>query len=1161
MKINTKTTVFYEKKGRKILLTMKLSLFLIFMSVFQVSAISIFSQNLKISIEMQDVTVRDVIKEVERQGKMSFFFNDELQELNTKISVSLKDTPVSEVLENALSQANMTFTEIRDNFIVLIPLNADNSSQPVKISGKVTDASTGELLAGVSVVIEGTTRGTISDIRGEYSLEDVRPENVIVFSFVGYVSQKVVVGSNRTINIAFVPELMSLEEVVVVGYGTQRKKDLTGSIASVSGDELEKSVSLSFDQALQGKIPGVQITQTSGAPGGNVNIMVRGVSSITGGNMPLYVVDGFPIGTGGGGSDVSSFLTNTYTASGMANNAANRINPLSTINPADIESIEVLKDASATAIYGSRGANGVVIITTKRGKVGKPVIEFSASYGIQEVENKLEMMNSREFAEFVADGRDAAWVYGGTGRLPTDPNSVRPTSQQVKDIFRTPELITVNTDWQDVIFRTAPVQEYQLSASGGQENIRYMLSGGYFNQEGIILGSDYQRYNIRANTDVNLSKRLKLGSTISGSYGYGDFIQTEGALGLRGVIGCALASSPAIPVYREDGSTFDELLDPQGVPVENPLYVIQETSDKRNLTEIITNNYLDFEIINGLNFRTSIGINFNTGQTKLWKSSQIGQWQSKTAPATAGLINKKTFNWLNENTLTYQKLINNRHNINAMIGFTAQKDNYDHIAAGATDFPTDYITYLAGGTVNAGTHYRSEWTLLSLLARVNYMLDEKYLLTLTVRRDGSSRFGSENKWGTFPSASVGYRISDEEFMKNIEFISDMKVRLSYGVSGNNLIGNYSHIGLLSQGNYVNSNKLVPGLIPSGLSNTALTWEKSNQVDFGLDLGLFDNKVTMVADIYRNLKTDLLLSVQLPAASGFTASTQNIGEVENKGIEFGLNINNIQWNKFTWSSNFNISANKNEVTKLATEGALIPNSSYQATAVGQPISSFYLMHVLGVFKTNEEVELHPIQHPNTQAGDLRFEDVNNDDKITNDDMKFVGDPWPDFIWGWSNLFKYKNISLNVFINGSQGNKVLIPGSSGLLNVAGVQNQLKFVVNRWRSEENPGDGMTPRAIRNNYANGFGSNIDRGLFDGSYVRIKEVTLSYDIPKKYINYLKLQGLNAYFNISNLITFTDFPGYNPEGFATGDNVTKMGVDDGSYPLARTYTFGVRLSF
>lgn len=1034
-------------------------------------------------------------------------------------------------------------------------------AQPGKITvtGKVLAESENAPLIGATITEKGTTNGTSSDVEGNFRL-DVSPNAVLVVSFIGYVAQEVAVGNSSSLTIRLRTDDQLLQDVVVVGYGTQRKKDVSGSIASIKSEQfLQPSVN-SFDQMLQGKVAGVQVSQTTGAPGGNVNILIRGVSSITGGNQPLYVIDGFPIGSGGGGSNMRSYGSNSYSSTSMANNTATRINPLSSINPSDIESIEILKDASATAIYGSRGANGVVIITTKRGNHAKSQITLDASYGFQEVANKLKLMNARQYADFLVDGRDNAWIYAGGKK--EDPNEVRSAATRVRPEFRNPESLTVDTDWQDVIFRTAPVKNLQLSSTGGNEKTRYLISGGYFAQEGIILHSNYDRFNLRVNVDAQINPRIKLGTSTYGSYGYGRFANTESHYGSGGILANVLAAAPTIPVYDEKGNYYfnqDDVTDGLGF-LQNVLAVIDGTQDRRKAFDMFSNNFLEFNITDDLVFKTSVGINYNTSSIRLWRSSAVPNFTSLNYPATAGSSKFETINWLNENTLSYNKVFDQKHFLAVVAGFTAQKSSTDRLSVGASDFPTEYVPYVSAGIVNAGTQIVSEWSLLSWMARANYSYAGKYMFTATIRRDGSSRFGANNKWGSFPSFSVGYNIAEEDFMKDVSWLSTLKLRASYGVSGNNQIGNYTHIGLLSPTRYVENNGLRQGLIPSSLSNDDLTWEKSRQSNFGVDLGLFRDRVNLTADIYRNLKTDLLLAVQLPAASGFTSSTQNIGDIENKGFELGLNTLNITGKKFEWSSNFTFSANRNEVKKLATEGGRIANSDFQITQVGDPLASFFLIRKVGVFMNRQELEGAALYHPQTQPGDLKFEDINGDGVINQNDRQILGSPWPDFTWGFDNSFKYGGVTLSVSIVGSQGAYTYLEAGGSLLGSNGVQNGLVIQDRRWRSEQDPGDGIMPRAIRSNHALGFGTS-SHYLFDNSFTRIKNVSLSYDLPVSVVSKMKLNSFNVYFNISNLYTFTDYVGYDPESSTTGDSVTNAGIDYLNYPLPRTFTLGIRTSF
>lgn len=1031
-------------------------------------------------------------------------------------------------------------------------------SEKLTVSGKVTDTEDGSSMPGVIVLEQGTSNGTTTDIDGNYQISVSGPNATLAFSYVGYIKQEIKIGNRSAIDIQLSADQQQLSEVVVVGYGTQRRKELSGSISRITGDEFLQPSAVSFDQMLQGKVPGVQINQTTGAPGGNVNILVRGISSITGGNQPLYVIDGFPV-SGAGNSDMRGYGGSSFSSEDMVSNTGSRINPLSSINPADIESIEILKDASATAIYGSRGSNGVVIITTKRGSYEQAQISVDASYGFQEVANKLDMMNARQYAEYVADGRDNAWVYAG-GSI-DDPNSVRSVATRVRPEFRNPASITTDTDWQDVIFRAAPIRNLQVSSRGGTDKSSFFISGGYFSQEGVIVNSDYNRFNLRVNLDAQITNRIRIGTSTYGSYGYGRFANTESHYGQGGILSNALAASPTIPVYDNQGNYYfnqDDVTDGLGF-LANVLAVSEGTQDRRKLMDVFTNNYVEVDITDDLMFRTSAGVNFSSSNTRLWRSSAVPMFTSLNYPSTAGSTKIENLNWLNENTLTYNKVFDNRHSINAVIGFTAQKNSTDRLSAGAADFPTDYITYLSGGIVNAGTQTLSEWSLLSAMARVNYSYDSKYLFTATIRRDGSSRFGSNYKWGSFPSFSVGYNLAEEAFLSDVAFLSQLKLRASYGLSGNNQIGDYTHIGLLSATRYIDSSGLIPGLVPSSLANDNLTWEISKQTNFGLDLSLFQDRVNLTADVYRDLKTDLLLAVQLPAASGFTSSTQNIGDIENKGLELGLNTININNTHFGWNSNFTFTVNRNKVLRLATEGGRIANSEFQITQVGYPVSSFFLINKLGVFMNSEELEGAALFHPNTQPGDLKFEDVDGNGVINQNDRKMVGDPWPDFIWGMDNNFRMGNFSLNIAVVGSQGVQTYLEAGGSLLGSNGVQNGLAIQDRRWRSEEDPGDGVMPRAIRSNHALGFGTS-SHYLFDASFIRIRNVMLGYDMPRELASRFKLRHMNVYANIANLFTFTDYPGYDPESTTSGNNVVASGIDYLNYPLPRTYTLGIKIT-
>lgn len=1033
------------------------------------------------------------------------------------------------------------------------------SGSALTVNGIIKDEK-GEGIPGVSVLEKGTNNGVISATDGSFKINVSSTLSILIFSSVGYLPQEIVVNKKTSFDVFMKPDITTLNEVVVVGYGTQRKKDLTGSIAQVNMTDIIRPSTAGFDQMLQGRVAGVQISQTTGSPGGNVNILIRGVSSITGGNQPLFVIDGFPISESSS-SDFSSYGGNLYTSGGIASNTASRFNPLNTINPSDIESIEVLKDASATAIYGSRGSNGVVIVTTKRGKSGKSQITADVSFGFQNVANKLNMLNSQQYSEFVSQGRDNAWVFTG-GKI-NDPNSIRSGATFVRPEFRNPSTVATNTDWQDAIFQQAPVKNYQLSFNSGNERAKFFISAGFFDQDGIVKTSDYKKFNLRNNIDVQLTDKLKIGTSITGSYSYGNFPNTEGHYGNGGVLSAALAAAPSIPIYDAEGKPYFNQADvTDGLGwLQNPLNLLYGFTDLRKTSNLLANNFLEYKILDGLTFKTSVGVSYNTDVIKIWRSSLIPNFTSLNYPANAGTTKIESLNWLNENTINFKRRISEKHNIDLLGGFSVQKDNFDMLSVGASDFPTQNVQYISAGLVNAGNQIESEWSMLSFMARANYSFNDRLLVTATVRRDGSSRFGANQKWGTFPSFSVGYILSEEDFIKKMNFISNLKVRASYGLSGNNQIGNYNHIGLLGTSNYVQGSNRIPGLVPSSLTNNDLTWEISKQVNLGLDISLFKSRFNLTFDMYRNIKTGLLLNVQLPSASGFDNAMQNIGDISNQGYEIALNTINVDSKNFNWNSNITFSANKNEVLKVASVGGRIANNAFQISQVGYPISSFYLMNAIGVFANAAELNGAAKQHPLTQAGDLKFEDANKDGVINAKDAKIVGSPWPDFTWGFANTFNYKGLTLNVSLVASKGAHTFFQAGTIILNNAGVQNQIADIsTNRWVSESSPGAGFQPRAIRNNYALGF-ANSSHFLFDASYIRLKNINLAYSIPSSISNRIKMNGVTIFVDVQNLHTWTKYPGYDPESSTSGNNLTGAGIDYMTYPLARTFTYGLKMKF
>ncbi|MDB5239990.1 MAG: TonB-dependent receptor plug [Spirosoma sp.] len=1019
---------------------------------------------------------------------------------------------------------------------LMLWIMVDAYAQNQTINGRVTD-ETGQGLPGVSVVLKGTATGTTTNTDGQYKLV-ASPTSTLVFSYVGYNSNEVLVSSQTTINQVLTPDNKTLGEVVVVGYGTQEKKDLTGAISSVSAKDIVKVPVSGFDQALQGQVAGLQISSSSGAPGGNTNILIRGIGSISGGNEPLFVIDGFPVSGAGVG------------------------NPLNTINPNDIESIDVLKDASATAIYGSRGSNGVIIVTTKRGKAGKSQIQVDAYTGFQELGKKIPMMNAQEFAQFTIDGRNNGYLDNvPTGKI-TDPNSLRPTSYRIPIDLQNPAALGVGTDWQDAIYRSAPIRNVQIAALGGTENARYAVSANYFDQQGIIINSGLKRYSFRANIDAKASSRLTVGVSVSPSFTSQQNVPFAGHYGGFGIIQSAMGLPPHIPVYNPDGSYGSTIPTPEAsVSIQSPVKIANEYKNPSSQFRLLGNAYADYALLPNLTFRTTFGADLNFFKSQIWIPSTL----STSAPigiASATATRSESVNWLNENTVSYKKS-RGRHTLDVVGGFTAQRETSDAVTANAVNFPDDLIPNINGGTINSGSEGIQDYTILSLLGRANYTFSDKYLLTATLRRDGSSRFGENNRWGTFPSASVGWRVSEEAFMKGQRLITDLKLRASYGLTGNNAIGNYRAIGQLTNANYILGDALTPGLSRTSFSNGQLGWESMKQLDLGLDLSLLQSRINLTADYYDKRNTDMLFNISVPGATGLTNAVVNLGEVQNRGLELALTTRNLI-GAFKWTTNANITFNRNKVLAMSTNAEQIFSTANgqvantHVTQVGYPIGVFFGRRQLGIFQTAQEVAEYKAQ-PLARPGDVKWKDVDGNGVINDNDREVIGSPHPKYFFGFNNSFAYRNFSLDISTNGMVGFDIY--NGTFMINNAGVQNNTKYVYdNRWISPEQPGDGRFGRTIRGGRNNNtvYSSQY---LFDGSYLRIRTVTLSYMLPSALIQRIGLQNVRIYATGANLFTFTGYQGYDPEVSTSGDNLLASRSDFGTYPISRSYTVGINLSF
>lgn len=1014
--------------------------------------------------------------------------------------------------------------------------------QTSTITGKVVDEQ-GQGLPGASVIVKGSTDGTVTDVDGNFNLS-VSNSATLVISFIGYNPQEINVAGRSFIEIKLDADIEQLDEVVVIGYGSASKRNLTGSVVAIDEEQIKNLPNVGFEQNIVGKLPGVNIQQTTGTPGGNVNIQVRGTGSISAGNSPLIVIDGFPI------SD--SYNTSTVQGSrpGNATRQENPQNPLASLNPNDIKSIEVLKDASAAAIYGSRGANGVILITTKSGAEGKAEIAFNAYYGVQEIITTYDMLDAYTFAE-----------QNYLSRVNGNSTSGYP-QEFVPYLNDEPGL--VNTDWQDALFRTAPIESYDLSVRGGNENLKYYASGNYFSQEGIILGSEFDRFSARVNLEGKITDKINLKANFNPSYTRSDLVPAENPYFVDGVVNLALLSIPTDPIYNEDGSfNFNQNTAAGSGPFVNPIALAEGIEDQLDQFRLLSNLNLEVELVEGLKFNTSFGVDINNFDRSYYRPSWIPvRGASLPSDPNGRNFTTNVLNWTNENTLTYTKQFG-KHDLNVLAGVTAQKERIARTGLFANNFPNDQVTTLNAGTVTSGFSQIQEWSLLSFLARGMYNYDGKYLVSLSIRRDGSSRFGEDTKWGLFPSASIGWRISDEAFFPENNVISDLKFRGSIGVTGNFSIPNYGAVALLTEADYVLNDRIANGLAPGSSPNSDLSWEKTTMSNYGLDLSLFDNLFSITADYFVSNTKDLLLNVPVPGTSGFSNSLQNIGEVQNRGFELGLNTS-FNLGELNWSINANIATLTNEVIALGSSGEPIITDggvpSTHITQVGSPIGSYYGYNVLGVFQNQEQVDNTP-SFSDSQVGDFIFEDVNGDGSLTPEDRTITGDFFPDYTFGFSSQLNFKNFDFSFLVQGSQGFEVLHLAQRYLGSLQTFSNyRADIYEDAFFSEEDPGSGQVYRP-NSNPTGDTDAISSYHVEDGSFVRLRNVTLGYTFNKTLLKKVPFQSARLYVTGQNLATLTDYPGYNPEVNMRPNNPLSQGEDYGTYPLAKSIIVGINLNF
>jgi TonB-linked SusC/RagA family outer membrane protein len=1005
-------------------------------------------------------------------------------------------------------------------------LAVSSFAQTFTVSGTVSDAN--EPLIGASVRVVGTTIGVITDFDGKFSFQ-VENNARLSASFIGYKAKEYVITSDQNMAIVLEVDYSELDEVVVVGYGSVKKSDLTGSISSIKSEDFIKTVVSSLDQGIQGKAAGVVVSMGSGQPGAKSSTRIRGTTSILGDNEPLYVIDGVII---------------IPQNSGIGAVTGPSINPLESINPSDVESIEILKDASATAIYGARGANGVILVTTKRGKMGKTEVNLSYSHSWQELRYKIPLLNAGELAIL---GNEAADNAGAPRRI----------------IYASPTNLGVGTDWQDAIFDIAPMKNIQLSTRGGSEKSTFSVSGGLIDQEGILINSSYQRVNIRINLDRQLNDKVSIGTStnVSRSQLKGTVTDAEGATP-SSVTSWALSFNPGLVVKGQNGDfTFENnTAQPSvGNPVQDALRTQQQTIADR----LLGNIFVKWDITKGLSFKTSVGIEVAFIDEKSFVPNDILRGKASHGQAVIG--ESKGINQLLENTLSFNKKFGS-HAFNGVVGHTLQKYENEFVFLATSDFDDNRLGFNAvqvGKLKTLVVNGSSAEQMQSFLGRVNYNLKERYLITASARVDGSSKFGAGNKYGFFPSFAVAWRTKEEAFMRGVEMISELKIRAGYGAVGNQGVDPYSSLGLLvTTEAYYGENEIAKGAGQRTRQNNNLKWESTDQYDFGIDIGLFANRMMIIGDVYYKKTTDLLINAPLPYTSGFKESTLNVGSMENKGLELSLTSVNTT-RKFDWRTNLTMAWNRNKVLNINREEGIISENmlgitGWTSVEEGMPINTFYGYQTNGIVQSSED----PTTIPNfstrvLQPGDRIYKDQNDDDIIDENDIVVLGNAHPDYSFGIGNTFQYGSLSLSVFIQGVVGNEIVNFNKFGLESFDGNQNNSREALKRW-TPENPSNTY-PKATVEARPNIIS---DHQVEDGSYLRVKDITLSYDLKKLLASAnVNVAMCRFYVSAKNLITITDYSGYDPEINRFINAPLMFGADYGSYPSEKIYTTGLNISF
>ena len=1112
--------LYYSLK--KTLLIMRIAIVLLLVGFLQTHANDAYAQKTRLSVSFTNTQLAKVLDKIENESEFFFLYNEKLIDANRKVSIDAKDERIDEVLKTLFAGTDVEYT-ITDRKIILAPaFLSESQQQGKKVDGKVTDKS-GASLPGATVVVKGTTTGVITDNDGKFSLALSAEAKVLVFSFVGMKTQEFAVEGKATFNVKLEEETVGIEEVVAIGYGTTRKSDLTGSVGLVKGSDMKSEGVSNVISSLQGKIAGVSIESATGKPGAETKVLIRGVGSF-GNSAPLYLVDGIPV-------------------AGISN-----------IPASDIETMNILKDASAAAIYGSRAANGVVLITTKNGSLGAPKIQFDATFGIQNIVKKWDVLNAEEWATVSNAAHDAA----GLKRL---------------DIANNPQSLGVGTNWQDAVFRTAPIQQYHLGVSGADEVVKYSLTGSYNSQQGTIETTGYERYNIRLKTEVTKGI-LKFGETLMVTNE--DWRNVPSGWGSRAdAVGAATIMIPAFKIYNQNAvGGYDGASGPV-VNVGNPMAQLNLERNTTNMFGIINNTFAELTFFEDIKYKLNIGYtqNFNNNGKYTYKYDVGTLYTNPTNNLFESKGQSKTL--LIENTVNYNKKID-KHNIQALLGYTYQTYEYKNSSISDTNLPDGiFVMSAARGEPNI-TGTKTQNALVSILGRAIYSYDERYLATATFRRDGSSRFGDAQRFGVFPSVALGWNVNNESFFKELflnNVFSALKLRGSFGVLGNQEINDYLYAASITGNrNYPIGVGQVKwsGAIQTSFATPDIKWETTKTYNAGLDMSLLNNRFNLTFDWFNKKTNDILLNVPIPLSAGSSVNpTVNAGTISNKGVEFGFNYKGtsgkLHYNVFGTATHV-----VNKVIELGTGTQqifggvpMLHGANTTVAQAGGELGEFYLRKVVGVFQTDEEVKAYSkngkLIQPYAKAGDLKYLDSNGDGTINDLDRVKCGSPFPKFEFGFGFNGNFNNFDLSIYLQGVAGNKIYNGMRQELEGMTLEQNYSKTTLNAWTPQNT--NTNIPRAVINdpNY-NSYSSS--RFLENGSYLRLKTLQIGYKLPQTVLHSIHVQNLRLFISADNLITITKYTGYNPDLGGQSSNILDRGVDfsSGSYPLSRTISFGIQVT-